>query len=295
MKRCPRCRTMLTEVQIGSVRVDGCSGCGGVWFDMNELGAVANTESTDLLALEDQFLPGDSAPPQQSQMQCPTCQVALFEFEFPHSPGVRLDACPQCKGVWADNGELQALYLRMAGASARSAPATSDARRTGRQALGLLVSRPCPHCRRANAKAAKVCVSCGQRLPQAGEMLCPNCDVTLHPANYEGVALESCPNCTGVWLDAGELSALSECTPEELQRVQDAASAKREGISVLWNANPTLMCPRCCVSLAAPALVYGADVPLDSCTHCNGVWVGAGNMAALSRHYRQSLGRRRPL
>src|SRR5436190_24217070 len=88
MKRCPRCETMLTEVQIGSVRVEGCSGCGGVWFDNAELGAVANTASTDLLALEDQFLPGASAPQRGIQMACPACSVALFEFEFPHSPGV---------------------------------------------------------------------------------------------------------------------------------------------------------------------------------------------------------------
>src|SRR5437762_2861165 len=129
MKRCPRCQTMLTEVQIGSVRVEGCNGCGGVWFDNAELGAVANTAATDLLALEDQFLPGTFAPQRQTQMVCPTCHVALFEFEFPHSPGVRLDACPQCKGVWADDGELQALYCRMAGAIPGGVPAGVETRR----------------------------------------------------------------------------------------------------------------------------------------------------------------------
>lgn len=104
-----------------------------------------------------------------------------------------------------------------------------------------------------------------------------------------------CPDCNGLWLDAGELTRLADCTPEQLRQVQDDAAVKRQGISALWNANPSLMCPRCCLSLAAPDQVYGADVSLDACLHCNGVWVGAGNLPAVSRYYRQSLGRRQPL
>lgn len=291
MKRCPRCKTTLTEVLIDRVRVEGCNGCGGVWFDKNELGAVANTEATDLLALEDQFLPGAFAGQHTSQIACPACAVPMFGFEFPHSPGVRLDACPQCKGVWADDGELHALYLRMVGADPGAAPSDVDARRSGRQALGMLVSRPCPHCQQSNAAAAQVCSACRLRLPQVSAALCPNCDIGLSHITFGGLSLDICPDCTGVWLDAGELSVLAECTPDELHQVQNDAAVKRQGVSALWNANPNLMCPKCCVSLAAPDLVYGADVPLDSCLHCNGVWVGAGNLSAISRHYRQTLGR----
>jgi len=286
---------MLDEAQVGPAQVDGCGGCGGVWFDNAELGTVANASSTDLLALEYQFLPAIDALPRQSKMVCPNCSVAMFEFEFPHSPGVRLDACPECKGVWADDGELKALYARMAGVAAKDAPSCAEPRGTARQAIGLLLSRPCPHCRKPNAAAAHICATCRMKLPQAGELLCPNCDVVLNSLNFRGVQLNTCPDCTGAWLDAGELSALAEFTPEELRQVQNDAAVKRQGVSALWNANPDLMCPRCCVSLAAPAHLYGADVPLDACTHCNGVWVGSGNLPAISRHYKQSLGRRRPL
>jgi Zn-finger nucleic acid-binding protein len=295
MKRCPRCLMILAEAQIGPVRVDGCGGCGGVWFDNAELGLAANTESTDLLALEDQFLPSTFSPRRQSQMACPTCHVALFEFEFAHSPGVRLDACPQCKGVWVDDGELKALYTRMAGVTSGGVSPGEDTRRAGRQALGLIVSRPCPRCGKPNSAAAQLCGACAHRLPPAGAQMCPNCDVLLNHVTFRGLSLDVCPDCTGAWLDAGELSALADCTPEELRQVQNDAAVKRQGVSVLWNANPSLMCPRCCVSLAAPALLYGADIPLDACLRCNGIWVGAGSMPAVSRHYRQSLGRRHPL
>ena len=76
--------------------------------------------------------------------------------------------------------------------------------------------------------------------------------------------------------------------------MQDGSAVQRHGISALWNANPALYAHDV-VPLAAPDVVTGADVFLDACLQCNGVWVGAGNLPAISRHYRQSLGRERPL
>lgn len=291
MNRCPRCQHGLDEVQIGGVNVEGCAGCGGVWFDNAELGAVARLQSGEMLALEDQFLPGDAAPMLQDKMHCPTCQVALFAFEFPHSPGITLDACPQCKGIWADDGELQAIYLRMAGAQAAATLQNPDSRRTARQAMGLLTSRPCPRCQNPNPTSGVACWSCGLRLPRNGALLCPNCDVMLQLEEFRGMRMETCPDCTGVWLDGGELSVLAECSPEELAEIQDNAAVKRQGVSALWKANPSLYCPRCCVAMIEPEQEY-ASVRLDTCTGCHGVWVGAGNLPTLSRHYTQTLVRR---
>lgn len=291
MKRCPRCQHGLSEVRIGSIQVEGCAGCGGVWFDNTELGAVANAQAGDLLALEDQFLPGDTAHAVSSQRMCPQCRVALFAFEFPHSPGVQLDACPQCKGIWADEGELQALYVRMTGAQAAAAPQV-DTHRAARQAMGLLASRPCPRCQQSNPAAGLACWACGLRLPRTGSLLCPNCDVALQSHSHRGLHLEACPDCTGVWLDAGELSILAECSPEELGRVQDSAAVKRQGISALWNANPSLLCPHCCVAMIEPEQVYASGVRLDACTGCSGVWIGAGKLQTLSRHYTHTLVRK---
>jgi Zn-finger nucleic acid-binding protein len=42
-------------------------------------------------------------------------------------------------------------------------------------------------------------------------MKCPNCpDVTLSLAERQGVELDYCPQCRGVWLDRGELDKLIE-------------------------------------------------------------------------------------
>lgn len=39
-------------------------------------------------------------------MRCPLCDVAMREVE---RRGVRIDVCPECRGVWLDRGELEKL------------------------------------------------------------------------------------------------------------------------------------------------------------------------------------------
>lgn len=41
-------------------------------------------------------------------------------------------------------------------------------------------------------------------------MKCPNCDETLVMAERQGVEIDYCPLCRGVWLDRGELDKIIE-------------------------------------------------------------------------------------
>ena len=41
-------------------------------------------------------------------------------------------------------------------------------------------------------------------------MKCPNCDATLVMADRQGIEIDYCPNCRGVWLDKGELDKIIE-------------------------------------------------------------------------------------
>lgn len=49
-------------------------------------------------------------------------------------------------------------------------------------------------------------------------MKCPVCDVTLSISSREGVEIDFCPQCRGVWLDRGELDKI-------IDRVNGGASA----------------------------------------------------------------------
>jgi len=60
-------------------------------------------------------------------------------------------------------------------------------------------------------------------------MLCPVCNVTLTMAERQGVEIDYCPQCRGVWLDRGELDKIIERSATEpaapLQREPDPRSS----------------------------------------------------------------------
>jgi len=41
-------------------------------------------------------------------------------------------------------------------------------------------------------------------------MLCPACQVTLTMTERQGIEIDYCPKCRGVWLDRGELDKIIE-------------------------------------------------------------------------------------
>ncbi len=41
-------------------------------------------------------------------------------------------------------------------------------------------------------------------------MHCPNCNTTLVMADKQGVEIDYCPQCRGIWLDRGELDKIIE-------------------------------------------------------------------------------------
>lgn len=41
-------------------------------------------------------------------------------------------------------------------------------------------------------------------------MKCPNCDVNLLMTDRNGIEIDYCPECRGIWLDRGELDKIIE-------------------------------------------------------------------------------------
>src|SRR3546814_11245141 len=58
-------------------------------------------------------------------------------------------------------------------------------------------------------------------------MLCPVCKVTLSISARQGVEIDFCPQCRGVWLDRGELDKIIE--PSETALPKPPRAASREG------------------------------------------------------------------
>jgi Zn-finger nucleic acid-binding protein len=61
-------------------------------------------------------------------------------------------------------------------------------------------------------------------------MKCPVCpDATLAMTNREGIEIDYCPTCRGVWLDRGELDKIIERSAAEQPPVAAAPVQRPEG------------------------------------------------------------------
>ncbi len=49
-----------------------------------------------------------------------------------------------------------------------------------------------------------------KRLKELHFMRCPKCGMALIEIDYKGLKVDKCSGCLGVWLDAGELEAVSK-------------------------------------------------------------------------------------
>ena len=65
-------------------------------------------------------------------------------------------------------------------------------------------------------------------------MKCPSCDELLVMSDRQGVEIDYCPKCRGVWLDRGELDKIIERSSMSSQsqgsRITDEKSRYRENV-----------------------------------------------------------------
>ena len=61
-------------------------------------------------------------------------------------------------------------------------------------------------------------------------MNCPVCNVSLVMSERQGIEIDYCPQCRGVWLDRGELDKIIErSTPVMSQRSSEVSDDDRHG------------------------------------------------------------------
>lgn len=51
-------------------------------------------------------------------------------------------------------------------------------------------------------------------------MNCPVCSIQLVMSERQGIEIDYCPKCRGVWLDRGELDKIIERSTSEISQVQ---------------------------------------------------------------------------
>ena len=129
------------------------------------------------------------------QYPCPACLgVIMAKLRMGDAPApLVIDHCRRCGGVWLQAGEL--LLLRELTADrlwqyiARAAPPARYV---------------CHHCHTPLARDADRCDACSA----ANALDCPQCERPMRTDVQQGVRLDACHECRGVWFDHHELDAV---------------------------------------------------------------------------------------
>lgn len=118
-------------------------------------------------------------------MDCPKCGVATEEVEI---KSVKVNRCPQCAGSWYDQDELRLLKDKESGGDYRW--------------IDVDLWR--------DTEKVKVAEKSAANCPKDGAPL-----ATVHYGESQ-IAVEVCPRCFGIWLDAGEYDKIVQHLEEKV-------------------------------------------------------------------------------
>ncbi|TAN38724.1 MAG: hypothetical protein EPN23_01645 [Verrucomicrobia bacterium] len=105
-------------------------------------------------------------------------------------------------------------------------------------------------------------------------MQCPACEKVMLILEYQGIELDHCPACGGVWLDAGELGLLLTGRPETPagMTLKNARAGARR-------------CPRCPRKMDTGHF-DNSTIEVDACPARHGIWLDRGELTALAQAQR---------
>jgi Zn-finger nucleic acid-binding protein len=117
-------------------------------------------------------------------------------------------------------------------------------------------------------------------------MKCPDCNAELVQKKRDGVEMEVCPSCNGMWL-----------TPQELTQLEDEVfdfGDNEKGSLMLGSDSSTRKCPQCAKPMKTfEYREYGLQ--LDYCEDRHGFWLDADEdkrVLDLMREEEKNLGRK---
>jgi uncharacterized protein len=154
----------------------------------------------------------------ETRYPCPVCLgVKMEKVTLPGSADLApltLDHCSRCGGVWFEAGEV--LHLRRSDATALW---RAIAQREGAHAMR------CHSCRTPISRTASSCHVCGWKM----ELDCPVCERPLRLSEQNGLHLDYCTHCKGVWFDHDELTGIWRMEVDALVRRRGSRAVAADG------------------------------------------------------------------
>ena len=109
---CPDCELDLKHQTFRNVTVDVCPRCAGIFFDEGEVNKLRIDGNDAMGELEEMVRPSedfivDFRTMTEVSRRCPGCKTSMDKMRYLYSSPIMLDSCPNCCGVWVEDGELR--------------------------------------------------------------------------------------------------------------------------------------------------------------------------------------------
>lgn len=207
----------------------------------------------------------------ETRLPCPVCLGVTMSKTRLSGRGqdLTLDACPRCGGIWFELGEVQRLRAHPPDALWKLVQQRAEPHRG-----------QCHHCQAIILRNAEKCEACGA----ANRIDCPSCQRQMDAQTHEGLRLDTCRDCRGVWFDHVELEAvwrLAQTSARGAQPRRGASDAAEIGSYLLLDS--LMYSPHLVVygaHAAGMAIETGAHALANAPEVAGAAVEGAGELAA---------------
>ncbi|MGV3619034.1 MAG: zf-TFIIB domain-containing protein [Fimbriimonas sp.] len=108
---------------------------------------------------------------------------------------------------------------------------------------------------------------------------CPDCNLPLDAKTFNGVTVDVCARCAGIFFDEGEVNRLRLEGNDHLTEVEDALRPAEDYTADFQTMKERpRSCPNCKRSMDKVRYLYNSTVMIDTCPGCCGVWVEDGEL-----------------
>ncbi len=101
-------------------------------------------------------------------------------------------------------------------------------------------------------------------------MLCPKCEHDLALVDFNGVEIDRCTNCYGIWFDHLEQDDLKKFEGAESIDIGD------EFMGAKYDHMQNVPCPRCAVAMNRVVHQASLEITFERCPQCKGSFFDAG-------------------
>ena len=102
---CPKCKSGFETVTYENIKVDRCTTCKGIWFDILEQEDLKKIEGSETIDIGEEYI-GEKYN-QLRKINCPSCNVKMLAMIDKDQFHIQYESCPRCFGTFFDAGEFK--------------------------------------------------------------------------------------------------------------------------------------------------------------------------------------------